>query len=63
VWVIINGRRYNKAQIGWMQADGQDSSVLLMSVSGNDVRVKLANSGAVTAAITAIIGSDTVVTP
>jgi hypothetical protein len=61
VWLLIGVTRYNKAQLEWMRPDEQDTSYLLLRIAGKDYRIKFANSAAVTATITEIIGSDTVV--
>lgn len=61
MWILIGTVRFNKNQIEWIQPDEQDSSYLRLRVAGKDYRIRFANSSAVTAALTEIIGADTVV--
>lgn len=61
MWILIGTTRYAKSAIEWMRPDEQDNSYLLLRVAGEEYRIARANSAAVTAAITEIIGADTIV--
>ena len=61
MWILIGTRRYNKSQLEWIEPDEQDPKYLRMRVAGKDYRIGFASSGAATAALTEILGADTII--
>lgn len=61
MWLLIGTRRYNKALLEWIEPDAQDAKYLRARIAGEDYRFGFASSVAATAALSEILGADTVV--
>ena len=61
MWILIGSRRYNKSQLEWIEPDEQDAKYLKLRLAGRDLRIGFASSSAATAALTEILGADTIV--
>jgi hypothetical protein len=61
MWLLIGTRRYNKAHLEWIQVDEQDARYLQLRIAGEDFRIPFSTSSAATAALTEILGADTIV--
>lgn len=60
-FLLIGGRRYNKASLEWIEIDPQDAKYLHLQVAGKEYRVGFSTSSAATAALTEILTGDTIV--